>query len=337
MNEKIVKKEKISDFLAALKKDFTVFVPIAENGPFRFEELDSSARVDLDYRNTERSPKGLFFPQSEPLYAFHDEETTQESLNVERRLVFGMRPCDAKALHLLDKVFGGPDFQDPYYQQRREQTTVISLACTRPQITCFCTSLGGDPGGEEGSDILFFDLEDDIFVVKTLTEKGERVLQSTEGYFADAKTEHLQKRDNVVGEVRRRVMSNVTVEGMKEKLHAAFEAEFWEELHQKCLGCGICTYLCPTCHCFDVTDEVVGNRGRRMRCWDSCMYPLFALHASGHNPRPTQKERMRQRIMHKFNYCPENLDHTFCVGCGRCVRHCPVNLDIREVIQTINT
>ena len=133
-----------------------------------------------------------------------------------------------------------------------------------------------------------------------------------------------------------KLQSDVNIKNLKEKLDKAFDASFWNEIHQKCLGCGICTFLCPTCYCFDITDEVKDEQGKRIRCWDSCMFPQFTLHASGHNPRPTYRERMRQRIMHKFNYCPENYKETFCVGCGRCIRNCPVNLDIRQIIKIAN-
>ena len=114
-----------------------------------------------------------------------------------------------------------------------------------------------------------------------------------------------------------------------------YDDPFWDELHLKCLGCGACTYLCPTCHCFDIVDEGNAVRGKRVRNWDTCQFALFTHHTSGHNPRQSGKERMRQRVMHKFNYFVENQGEIACVGCGRCVRNCPVNLDIRAVIEGI--
>jgi len=128
-------------------------------------------------------------------------------------------------------------------------------------------------------------------------------------------------------------VSGPSTEGLKENLDEMYDDPFWDELHLRCLGCGVCTYLCPTCHCFDIVDEGNGAAGQRLRNWDTCQFALFTHHTSGHNPRPTGRERMRQRVMHKFNYFVSNFGDIACVGCGRCVRECPVNLDIRAVIE----
>jgi ferredoxin len=172
-------------------------------------------------------------------------------------------------------------------------------------------------------------------LLRAVTEKGEALLESVEGLLVEAGEEDLRARDRVVTEATDRMRSEVPVEGLKAKLDGMFDHAVWEEISRKCLGCGACTYLCPTCHCFDITDEAVEVEGQRVRTWDSCMFPLFTLHASGHNPRTSGKERMRQRMMHKFSYTVDNWGATFCVGCGRCVRSCPVNLDIREVIRRV--
>ncbi|MBA7491089.1 MAG: 4Fe-4S dicluster domain-containing protein [Thermodesulfobacteriota bacterium] len=348
---KIIKKKDVLNFLDVLKKEYNIFVPMQENGDIRFSEFDSSQDIPWDYRNTKISPKEIFFPQTEALFSFGVEagEGASTPFNRSRAftpvnepkgstprttnyLIFGIRPCDAQAFSLLDKLFGGEDFQDPYYLERKKQTTIVSLACIRPQITCFCTSLKGKPDNEEGSDIILFDLEENI-LAKLITERGEKFTENLSNWFKEAKKSDVEKKNKVMDLSSKKIRSQVNVQNIKEKLDQAFDISFWNEIHQKCLGCGICTYLCPTCYCFDITDEVREGRGKRVRCWDSCMFPLFALHASGHNPRPTYKERMRQRIMHKFNYCPENFKEIFCVGCGRCIRNCPVNLDLREVLK----
>ncbi|NLW25671.1 MAG: 4Fe-4S binding protein [Clostridia bacterium] len=119
---------------------------------------------------------------------------------------------------------------------------------------------------------------------------------------------------------------------LAEKLEVIYRSPLWRELQEKCVNCGVCTFLCPTCHCFDLTDD---QKGKKVRSWDSCMFASFTKQASGHNPRPTGAERLRQRVMHKFRYFFENHGIFACVGCGRCVEKCPVNLDIREVLQRI--
>ncbi|MFQ5823892.1 MAG: 4Fe-4S dicluster domain-containing protein [bacterium] len=347
MEEKIIKKNKINKFLQELKKEYKIFAPVEKDGDFRFSEILAPNTYHLpfeDYRNTKISPKEIFFPQTAILYEFDAQGTKQSNSShlTSKTLIFGIRPCDTHSFSLLDKVFGGNDFQDPYYVKKREQAIIISLSCIKPQITCFCTSLDGKPDREEGADIIFFDLEEDI-LVKPITEKGKEFIKKSGRWFENAKKSDIDRKNKIVQESMEKISSQVNIEKIKEKLDKSFDASFWNEIHQKCLGCGVCTYLCPTCHCFDISDDIdtgiealVLSRGKRMRSWDSCMFPLFTLHASGHNPRPTYKERMRQRIMHKFNYCPENFKEMFCVGCGRCIRNCPVNLDIREVIKIAN-
>ena len=118
-----------------------------------------------------------------------------------------------------------------------------------------------------------------------------------------------------------------------EKLDKIFENELWKNISLKCLGCGICTFQCPTCHCFDIQDETTITNGARVRVWDTCMNPEYTLHASGHNPRPARMNRTRNRVYHKFNYYPKNYNVIACVGCGRCISDCPVNIDIIDVID----
>jgi len=335
MAEKILSKDRLEEFLSRLIEDYQVFAPVEKDGNLLFSRISSSEELVQKYRNTKRPPKELFFPQSEALFRFRKGQVFEESPEEAERVIFGMRPCDARSLTLLDMVFNSDKFQDPYFITRREKTTVISIACTHPQITCFCTSFGITPASEEGSDILLFDL-DETYLIRPITQKGQKLIENLKVLLTDAQQSDLRKRDALVKLAISRVKSEVPIEGLKEKLDGMFDSPFWEKVHLKCLGCGICTYLCPACHCFDIADEAVDSEGKRVRNWDSCMYPKFTLQASGLNPRLSNKERLRQRIMHKFNYSVANYGQAFCVGCGRCVRNCPVNLDIREIIKQIS-
>ena len=184
----------------------------------------------------------------------------------------------------------------------------------------------------DGLDLLFTDLGD-RYLVEAITERGEALVADSP-YFREATTTDVNLKAEIAARAEQAV-SGPSVEGVKEQLDGMYDDPFWDELHEKCLGCAVCTYLCPTCHCFDIVDEAVNAQGRRVRNWDSCQFPLFTLHASGHNPRPSGRERMRQRIMHKFRYFVENFGEVACVGCGRCVRECPVNMDLREVLNAI--
>ncbi len=353
---KIIKKKDILKFLDSLKEEYDIFVPVEKDGDIRFSIFNSGQNIPWNYRNTKISPKEIFFPKVETLFPFKAGTSTLSdgsmtftpvgesksySSETKNYLIFGIRPCDAQAFSMLDKLFGGDDFQDPYYLEKRKRATIISLACNKPQITCFCTSLKGKPDNEEGSDVILFDLEENI-LVKPVTKRGEKFIENFNSWFKEAKKSDIEKKNKLMDLSLKKIRSAVDLQNIKEKLDEAFDISLWNEIHQKCLGCGICTYLCPTCYCFNITDEMdhetgglAPSRGKRIRCWDSCMFPLFTLHASGHNPRPTYKERMRQRIMHKFNYCPENFKEIFCVGCGRCIRNCPVNLDLREALVSL--
>jgi len=335
VKQRIIKKNKVMDLLSSLSESYRIYVAGEEKEISRFYEFNPEREILWDYSNTLIPAKEILFPQNQTLYEYRDQDITESNAKIPDTIIFGVRPCDAHAFTLMDKVFDTQEFQDPYYLKRHKATLIISLACNIPGIACFCTSFNSGPDGEKGSDIILHDLGEKL-LVKSVTEKGEELLAKAGKDFSDPAQTDIDSKNKIMESAKQKISPQVNIANLKEKLDQAFDADFWDTLHRKCLGCAVCTYLCPTCHCFDITDETEKEVGRRIRCWDSCQFPLFTLHASGHNPRPTYKERMRQRIMHKFNYCPENFDHTFCVGCGRCVINCPVNLDIREVIKEIN-
>jgi len=337
MEEKIISKEELRDLLAKLTKSYQVFAPVKKGSAFTFEEIHAEDEISFNYSNTEKSVKELFSPQRERLFAFNllkEDEIRETSPSDRKRVVFGVRPCDARSISLLDHVFDDKDYQDPYYLSRRENTIIAAIGCNQPESTCFCISVGGDPFSTDGLDLIFFDIGDS-FLVKTVTEKGETFLKQQEAVFKKADEEQIKLKEKYIEKARASIKSQVKPEEIKEKLDKNFDDPLWENLHEKCLGCGVCTFLCPTCHCFDILDETGGSAGERIRIWDSCMFPFFTLHASGANPRPTGKERMRQRVMHKFKYFVDNYGKVACTGCGRCVKYCPVNLDIREVLRQI--
>jgi ferredoxin len=208
----------------------------------------------------------------------------------------------------------------------------MGLACNQPMSTCFCTSVGGGPFSTDGLDVLWTDLGD-RYLVEAFTAQGEALIAGRP-QMREAGSEDVDQKAELAARAEGTI-SGPDVQGVKEKLDGMYDSPFWLQVHRKCLGCGACTYLCPTCHCFDIQDEGDRRQGRRVRNWDTCQFSQFTLHASGHNPRISGKERMRQRMMHKFNYFVENFHAIACVGCGRCVRECPVNLDIRAVLMGI--
>ena len=199
--------------------------------------------------------------------------------------------------------------------------------------SCFCTSVGGGPGDGAGADLLAVGLDADL-LLRAQTPKGEELLASVADLLTESTPEAVQEAEERIRGAADQI-TPARVDHSAQRLRDAYDSPLWAGAGQKCLGCGTCSFLCPTCHCFDITDEVRNGTGRRVRTWDCCAYPLFTLHASGHNPRPTPKERWRQRIMHKFRYALEGAGRLFCVGCGRCIRNCPVSMDLRTVFREI--
>ncbi len=345
----VMAKGSLGAFAERLVDSYAVLAPIDEGGVTRFAPISGEASIERPSIGeapigmpglTKRPLKEMFFPQEEALFAFDSggavkvEGTPEEG---PMRVAFGVRPCDARSLTLLDLVFEAEGYTDPYYAGRRRNTALVTFACDSPGPGCFCASLEAGPFDETGSDLMLADIGD-AFLVKVLTVKGDSLVRGFP-LLQEAKDEHLEAFRRAEAASRGLVEGRVPVSAAVERLRRAgsFSDPAWEDVYRKCLGCAVCTYLCPTCHCFDIGDEAVDARGERVRNWDSCMFPLFTLHASGHNPRPSRKERFRQRLMHKFGYFVENNGCIACVGCGRCVENCPVNLDVRRVLDTFAT
>ncbi|KLU64209.1 MULTISPECIES: 4Fe-4S dicluster domain-containing protein [Desulfosporosinus] len=328
-----ISKEKFGQSVDALSSDYRLIAPVSEAGGVNYKAVKSFSDVKQDYLNSKLPPKSLFFPQHEKLISYvknGKDVTVKNELKVEKTILFGVRPCDAKGLLLLDKVFKNDQYQDPYYYERRNNTVVIGMACKTIAPTCFCSSMGLSPASSEGADIFLIDLGDS-YDLEIITEKGKALL-------GDLGLSELTAQEQALVDAVKsaQTTSQVDVSTITEKLDKMFDNPYWENLQEKCLGCNTCSFSCPTCHCFDISEEVCQNSGSRVRTWDACMAPLFTLHGSGHNPRSTQKARWRQRMMHKFNYFVHNNGDIACVGCGRCIRSCPVNMDMRQIIDGVN-
>ncbi len=336
MAEKVLKKEKVGEALKELSK-FRLFAPSKSNGTILYKQIEDPSDACLDFGNTTVPAKKIVFPQTETLFRFMLGNPELKEKNVEEEgttVVFGIRPCDARAMGIVDNLFSW-DYQDPYYLKRRELTTLVGLACIQPpSINCFCTSVGGEPFSEENLDVLLVDLGE-MYLFKAITEKGEKLKTTLGSQLDEAPSDAVKKSGELADKANVQIKRTIDTKGIPEKLPTLWENELWKRVSAACLGCGICTYLCPTCHCFDIQDEVEGAEGRRARMWDSCMFREYTLHASGHNPRPTRRERTRNRINHKYSYFPSKFQVIACVGCGRCINLCPVNIDILEILGQV--
>lgn len=329
----IINKKALPGLLDKLVAEYEVYAPVKQGTYSLFRQIADGSEACFEYVNSRIPPKGVLFPQSEELFRYSatgEGARVEECIDDRRKVIFGIRPCDAQSLLLLDNVFNNDKYRDPYYMTRRDNTLLVGMACNDPASTCFCTSMGGGPFSSAGMDLLLTDIGE-AYLVDAVSEKGRQLAAKLGlGEASDSQRAAAGEAREAAG-----VTCRVNTEGLKARLDANFYDPIWEKFHEKCLGCAACTYSCPTCHCFDIVDDAVDCEGCRVRNWDSCMFPLFTLHGSGHNPRPSGKERMRQRVMHKFKYFIDNFNAMACVGCGRCIKNCPVNLDIRQVLADI--
>jgi ferredoxin len=343
MDYKLFKKEEWVRSLESLMDFYKIFAPFNEGDSHSFRLMKKGTTPDFGFQNSRLSPKFALFPQSERMFEYtHDENDAQAHILKEAtkecasQAIIGIRPCDALAFQIVEVNFDNSDYSDPWWVRRFESTTLVGLGCNDPCPTCFCTSVGGGPFNEKGLDALLYDMGDQ-FLLSALTEKGKELVEKApQGSRPDDSV--LKQAESLAASAVKKIASRVPTDQLKEKVVIElFEAPFWENVAFPCIQCGICTYLCPTCWCFDIQDEILEKEGNRMRNWDSCMFPLFTLHGSGHNPRNTKVQRVRQRFMHKLKYYVDKYANgVACVGCGRCVQSCPANIDIRRVFEMMN-
>ncbi len=335
-------KEKLDHFLAELSKNARVYVPSREGDTVAFRPFEAGKAVFLD-RPANTPPKAVCYPQSETLFTFSFLKNPDEPQKMEIALqpmgdfpdtvIFAGRPCDVRGFKVIDRVFVDTDTADPYYRTRREKTTALTLSCPGPWAGCFCTSVGGGPADSKGSDVMMTEL-DKGFYLEAVTEKGEKILKNPDvqdgsSYQADAAA-----RQKAATEAVRKPFGGDRPANLSVERHNS--EEFWLDVAAKCISCGACTFLCPTCYCFNITDEPAVTKGERIRSWDACMFAHFTLEASGHNPRPKKNMRYRNRVGHKFYWYPQKYDGAIaCTGCGRCIRYCPVSVDISEIVAKL--
>jgi ferredoxin len=273
------------------------------------------------------SIKEFVFPKQEKLYGYRIRGNGVELIENDepspQLVIIAARPCDAAALPILDRVFNW-DLADDFYNRRRAAMTVVTLACNTADETCFCTSIGLSPSSEHGSDVLLFDNEDGNYQVCGLTDKGRALFQG--------KTEPSEPtaRESVL------VPKKFDPAAVRAFVTGHFDDAFWQKHALTCMGCGTCAFTCPTCHCFDIVDAGPSAGNARVRTWDSCQFSTFTAHASGHNPRPEQASRQRQRILHKFAVYPEKFGEILCTGCGNCTRNCPAGIGVLSLATEID-
>ena len=332
---------RLDELFSLINGERTLYLPLEENNMVYFEQWSPEAVIRIDILNTVKSPKDFFFPVAEDIAAFKvsGKEIEIEDIRnpIEPFALFGIRACDAESLNLLDRVFLDEqcEFTDTFYQSRRQSSIVITTACSKPEETCFCGVFDIDatnPGGDISTWLI-----DDTLYWKSQTEKGSELTEKVKGLFVQASEAEIANQQEKTKELLQKLpFKDLNLEDFTgDALMETFNSLKWTEMCRTCLSCGTCTFICPTCHCYDIQDFDTGSKIQRLKCWDSCMYSDFTLMAHG-NPRTSTLERFRQRYMHKLIYFPDNNNGLYaCVGCGRCVQKCPISMNIVKVIREL--
>ena len=333
-----IAKENLSALFRKIAQANELYLPVKNGNQVNFGAWTEESEVSLDTLKTVKSAKDAFFPQSENLYTCTTEDKKikiePEKLKEQDFVIFGMKACDVRGVEVLDKVFLSEPV-DSFYAARRNHGIIVAMACNEPEESCFCSVFGIDCAEPNGiADVAVWSKDNDLYW-KSLTQKGEKLTEAVKELLTDADEKDIEPlKDDIRNIVKKLPYTDLSLEGWDgNATEEKFNSEVWDELYKPCLACGTCTFVCPTCQCYDIKDYNTGNGVQRYRCWDSCMYSDFTMMAHGNN-RTSQMQRFRQRFMHKLVYFPANNDGMYsCVGCGRCVDKCPSSLNIVKVIK----
>lgn len=337
-----IAKDKIDSLFELIGSKQPLYLPVDNNsGKADFAKWQKGTKLSEKLKTT-RSAKDFFFPKTEHLVSYEmsgkEVKVVDPRKDVEDFVIFGVRACDARGFTAIDNVYLNMNPVDSYYKNRREHGTVIVLACNEPAKTCFCSTFGIDASLAKPAGDISCWLADGKYYFEANTDKGKAFVENAKSALEDADTSAVEAcRKDIAEKVEKLPFAHLDLSKFQGKdMLKIFNSKIWDKVSEPCVGCGTCTYVCPTCMCFDVRDFATSNGVRQIRCWDSCMYNDFTQMAA-ENPRHTQKERSRQRFMHKLMYYPMAHDGMFsCVGCGRCVENCPVNMNIVKVIKAVN-
>jgi sulfhydrogenase subunit beta (sulfur reductase) len=334
MKPRIIAAAELDRLVGEWTKDAAVYAPVTVKDWTEYRRITSLREADLGRVNTKVPVKTLLFPQAETMFRFHADNpaSAEPGPEPQAQLILGVRPCDAAAIAVLDKFFTQQGETDTYYRARRDKTVLVGLACNATADTCFCAAVGGSPTATRGLDLLLTDLGE-RYLAEPVTAKGEALVAD----LPEAAADDLERKRELAAEAAAGIALELDPAALKKRLDTGFEDPVWETLCRPCVNCGACTFLCPTCHCFDVTDETCKGQGARIRVWDSCQFCVYSQHASGHNPRATTRSRYRNRVMDKFKYTVDMIGELSCVGCGRCVIECPAGIDVRETAEILMT
>ncbi len=325
-----MKRENLDDFLRAIKPFGTLWGPVKSGDQFALEKVNDYSEIDLTALRTKIPFKKLLFPPTFSMFSFHEENIQPVLEDLPKQVIFGLHPCDIHGLMIMDSFFS-MHYPDPYYMERRKRTAIIALSCI-PDEKCFCKTTNTHYA-EKGFDLGLSDLGD-FFIVWVGSSLGDDMIRECPELM-DENIGHDDLEKYVKWREYRESQFKLEMDftGMPSIMELSWDSPIWEELGEKCLSCGACTIVCPTCPCFNVIDEInlKNTEGRRIRRWDSCMFREYSMVAGGHNFRESRAARLKLRFTHKLQAFVGQFGEPACVGCGRCIDTCPVDIDIKTV------
>ena len=323
------------------------------------DEKSNDTQLEINLKNrTRKSMKSIFFPPDEKLFDFaykkdpkdmketkleitdSSEDVVLQSSGKAKKIILGIKPCDMSAIKKLDSIFLKGDKPDVHYLARRKDSIFISVGCNNASNGCFCSSVGGNPFDFEDADIGIIETSEGYAIVK-VDDEAEWIFKDNSSFFnEDMLSEQDEKLEQIIINAEKNLenfqaVKSINIDELPSVLDESFNSEIWQQISAKCISCAACTYVCPTCTCFNICDELKDLKGERYRSWDNCMNYYYNLEASGHNPRVEIYQRYKNKINCKFNYNYKRSSSFYCVGCGRCIDVCPSGMDIREIIDVI--
>jgi len=339
---KTISKHNFRLMIEGLMEDNEVFGPkwrdldMEGKKVYRFLKLNEFDELQMDYTRTYSSPKNFFLPFKETLATYNLVDTDWDQdirYTVHPRVIVGMRACDINALRKLDEVMVKSAFPNPYYIARRRNTLIIGLD-HEPLEDCFCRSVDADVVFK-GFDVFLTDIDEKFFVAIG-SDTGYRIIES---YGGEEVTEADQDAYKTVKkQIESKFKTQVDVTIVPELMDLEFESEVWKKWGDKCMSCGSCAMVCPTCYCYGVEESVELNfsQATKQRFLYSCNLVDFAAVAGDHNFRPESHVRLKYRYYHQFRGFVEAFNQSLCVGCNRCGAACLAGINPKAVIDDLN-
>ena len=340
------------------EKGYTPIGPTIQNGAIIYSEINSSSDLPIGFTDVqkpgfyrlENSGNGSYFnfvvgPQSWKKFLYPSIQKLftayykNNKLEIEREedtktkyALIGVRACEINSIEIQDRVFFGGEFQNSKYKTLRKNSLIIAVNCSKAGSNCFCTSMGTGPEVKSGYDILLTEIlneNEHYFLIEIGSERGNEIV--SEVNTRDSNEIDLERKHQVIQKTISQIQKHLDTENLKEILLKNFENPLWDEVAKRCLACGNCTMVCPTCFCMTVEDytDLQKTKAERIQKWDSC-FTLEYSYIHGGSVRVSIGSRYRQWLTHKLASWHEQFDTSGCVGCGRCITWCPVGIDITE-------